>query len=134
MTRRTLRIGETFKEVLGELLQRNVKDPRIGFMTITSVRVTPDLSKAHVYYTVLGDDKALHDTALGLSSAAPWLRSEVGKQMRLRTTPQLVFHLDDSYEQGLRVDRLLDEIRSEHPDAASDGPAGEPMDDGDAER
>lgn len=116
MTRRTDRVGESFKEVLGELLQRQVKDPRVGFVTITTVRVTPDLSKAHVYYTVLGDDDTREQTRRGLESAAPFLRSEAGRRVRLRTLPELVFHFDDSFERGRRVDDLLGEIASEPRD------------------
>ena len=124
MSRRTQRLGETFKEVLGELMQRQVKDPRIGFLTITTVRVTPDLAKADVYYTVLGDDKQHEETAAGLGSASPFLRSEVAKQMRLRTMPRLEFHLDDSIEHGERVDMLLKRIRAEDESAQGEADGG----------
>ena len=118
MTRRTERLGESFKEVLGDLLQLQVKDPRVGFVTITAVRVTPDLSKAHVYYTVLGEEDAREATRRGLESAAPFLRSEVGRRVRLRILPELVFHYDDTYERGLRVDTLIEEIHREQPPTA----------------
>ncbi|HVE92076.1 MAG TPA: 30S ribosome-binding factor RbfA [Actinomycetota bacterium] len=121
MTRRTQRVGETMREVISELIQRSVKDPRIGFVTITAVRVTPDLSKAHVYYSVL-DPEERDDTQRGLESAAPFLRSESGRQLRLKTIPQLLFHLDDAADQGARVDRLLDEIHlAENRDGESPG-------------
>ena len=97
------------REIISELIQRRVKDPRVGFVTITAVRVTPDLSKAHVYYTVL-DPEDRDGTQRGLDSAAPFLRSETGRQLRLKTIPQLMFHLDDAADKGARVDRLLDEI------------------------
>src|SRR5438874_1170063 len=89
VTRRTQKIGETMRHTIGELLQRHVKDPRIGFITITAVRVTPDLSKAHVYYTVLGDEKELKGTHAGLLSAAPFLRTETARRIRMKTIPEL---------------------------------------------
>ena len=113
-TRRTQRVGESIKEVLGELIQRNVKDPRIGFVTITAVRPSPDMSKAHVYYTVLGDEREHMATQAGLESATPFLRTEVGRRVRLKTTPELEFHLDDAPEKGQHVDSIIQEIhRSE---------------------
>src|SRR5919106_4148838 len=108
--RRTQRVGEGMREALGELIQRHVKDPRIGFVTITAVRVTPDLSKAHVYYTVLGDEREQASTQAGLESAAPFLRSETGRRVRLKTLPELEFHADDTPLRAQRVDSILDEI------------------------
>lgn len=109
-TRRTQRVGEAMREALGELIQRHVKDPRIGFVTITAVRVTPDLSKAHVYYTVLGDEMEHAATQAGLESAAPFLRTETGRRVRLKTLPELEFHLDDTPVRAHRVDSILDDI------------------------
>jgi ribosome-binding factor A len=83
--RRNQRVGESMREVLGELLQRQVKDPRVGFVTITAVRVKPDLSRADVYYTVLGDERDRAATQAGLESAAPFLRSETGRRVRKST-------------------------------------------------
>lgn len=115
-TRRTQRVGESIREVLGELIQRSVKDPRIGFVTITAVRPTPDLSKAHVYYTVLGDEREHMATQAGLESATPFLRTEVGRRVRLKTSPELEFHLDDAPEKGQHVDSILADIhRTESP-------------------
>ncbi len=109
-TRRTQRVGENIREVLGDLIQRQVKDPRVGFVTITAVRVTPDLSRAHIYYTVLGDDKEQRDTQAGLESAKPYLRTETGRRVHLKTTPDLEFHLDDAPEKGQHVDTVIEEI------------------------
>ncbi len=107
------------REAIGELIQRHVKDPRIGFVTVTAVRVTPDLSKAHVYYTVLGDAQDKAATQAGLDSAAPFLRTETGKRVRLKSLPELEFHLDDAPEKGHRVDSILEEIHK--TEAASPG-------------
>lgn len=109
-TRRTQRVGESIREVVGELIQRNVKDPRVGFVTITAVRVTPDLSKAHIYYTVLGEEREQRDTEAGLESAKPYLRSETGRRVRLKTVPDLEFHLDDAPMEGRKVDSVIEEI------------------------
>jgi ribosome-binding factor A len=119
MTRRTQRVGEALREVLSELIQRNVKDPRIGFVTITAVRVTADLSKADVYYTVL-DPEQREDTQAGLDSASPYLRTEAGRQVRLKTLPALRFHLDDAPDHGARIDELLREVRPPEPDIDPD--------------
>jgi phosphoesterase RecJ-like protein len=116
-TRRTQKIGESMRHTIGELIQRNVKDPRIGFITITAVRVTPDLSRAHVYYTVLGDENDAKGTQAGLQSAAPFLRSETARRIRMKTMPELEFHLDDTAVKGQRVDEIIDQI---HHDDASD--------------
>src|SRR5919108_1911781 len=110
MSRRTQRVGEAMREALGELIQRHVKDPRIGFVTVTAVRVTPDLSRADIYYTVLGDSQEHAATQAGLESAAPFLRTEVGRRVRLKTLPQLEFHLDDTPAQAHRVDSILADI------------------------
>ncbi len=109
-TRRTQRVGENIREVLGDLIQRSVKDPRIGFVTITAVRVTPDLSRADVYYTVLGDEQERASTQAGLESATPFLRTETGRRVRLKTLPDLEFHVDDAPVEGRRVDSILDDI------------------------
>ena len=109
-SRRTQRVGENIREVLGELIQRQVKDPRVGFVTITAVRVTPDLSKAHVYYTVLGEEREQRATEAGLESAKPFLRTETARRVRLKTTPDLEFHIDDAPEKGQAVDSIIEEI------------------------
>src|SRR5688572_32286047 len=106
------------REVLGELLQRQVKDPRVGFVTITAVRVKPDLSRADVYYTVLGDERDRAATQAGLESAAPFLRSETGRRVRLRTLPDLEFHFDETPVRAQQVDSILADIHKEeaaHP-------------------
>jgi phosphoesterase RecJ-like protein len=109
-SRRTQRVGENIREVLGELIQRQVKDPRVGFVTITAVRISPDLSKAHVYFTVMGDEREQRNTVAGLESATPFLRSETARRVRLKTTPELEFHLDDAPEKGQQVDSIIQEI------------------------
>lgn len=133
MTRRTQRVGEAMREAIGEIVQRRLKDPRIGFVTITAVRVTPDLSKAHVYYTVLGDEEAQEATREGLESAKPFLRTEAGRRVRLKTLPELEFHFDEAVEHGQRIDALLNEIHADEDEGSGpeDETADEPADEAD---
>lgn len=110
------RVPERIKEILAELVT-TLKDPRIGFVTITDVRTTADFSKATVFYTVLpgedGEDEARRRTAEGLASATPLLRRELGGRMRLRQTPVLEFVHDPVPEHGRHIERLIDEARTE---------------------
>ena len=109
MTQRTDRVAEEFREILAEELQR-LKDPRIGFVTVTGVDVTPDLRRAVVFYTVLGDDKQERATAAGLRSATPHLRQVIGRQVRLKVTPELEFRVDESLVRARRIDELIEGI------------------------
>ncbi|GIU96448.1 MAG: ribosome-binding factor A [Actinomycetota bacterium] len=106
---RTERVGEEFREILAEAIPR-LKDPRIGFVTVTGVRVSADLRHARVFYTSLGDERARRATRAALRSATPHLRHELGRQVRLKAVPELVFEEDPSFEIGARVDRLLERI------------------------
>jgi ribosome-binding factor A len=111
---RTDRVGEEFREILAEAIHE-LKDPRVGFVTVTAVKVSPDLHVAWVYYTVLGDEKARTATRAALRSAAPHLRRELGRQIRLKVTPELRFEIDDTLATGERIDALLAEThRQEH--------------------
>ena len=103
------RVAEAFKEVLASEIPR-LKDPRVGFVTVTDVDVTPDLRRAHVYYTVLGEDADHRRTNAGLRSARSHLRAALGKRIRLKFLPEIEFHEDDALERGQRVDRLLREL------------------------
>ncbi len=94
--------------MLAEEIPR-LKDPRVGFVTVTSVRVTADLRKAHVLYSVLGDDAAKSATRAALNSARPHLRSVLGRQVRLKFLPDLEFEEDDSFDRLQRIDKILKE-------------------------
>ena len=117
MTQRTERVAEEVREILAEEVQR-LKDPRIGFVTLTSVEVTPDLRRARIFYTVFGDERQERATAAGLRSATPHLRQAVGRQVRLKVVPELEFRVDETLERGRRIDELLERI---HEGEASDG-------------
>ncbi|HEX7086902.1 MAG TPA: 30S ribosome-binding factor RbfA [Vicinamibacterales bacterium] len=110
---RTVRLGEQIREELGDLLAREVRDPGIGFVTLTRVRVTEDLLQARVYYTALGDPDARRRTARALDRALPFLRRALGERLRLRRVPELSFTYDESVGHQARVEELLEEIRRE---------------------
>ena len=123
MTDRIRRVNEAVREILAELLL-GLKDPRVGFVTITAVRTSPDLGYAEVFYTVLPDDPETRSaTADGLASARPLLRRELGAQLRTKRTPELRFSLDPVPERGWRIEQLLDESRD--PRLPGEGPWGE---------
>lgn len=115
---RTDRVSEEFREILAESIQ-GLKDPRVGFVTVTAVKVSPDLHVAWVYYTVLGDAKEKVATRAALRSATLHLRRVLGRQIRLKVTPELRFQEDDLDGDAARIERLLDQVhQEEHADGA----------------
>jgi len=109
------RVAEEFREVLAEEIPR-LKDPRVGFVTITRVEVTPDLRRASIYYTVLGENKEQRSTRAGLESARAHLRAVLGHKVRLKFTPELDFEEDVGLQQVERVNELLRQIESSRGD------------------
>jgi ribosome-binding factor A len=107
------RINAQVLHTLAELLLRQVKDPRIESVTVTGVEVTSDLAWAKVYFSVLGDDEARRVAERGLTNVAGFLRREVGRRLRLRSSPQLRFVYDASLERGQRIETLLRELHEE---------------------
>ncbi len=114
MTERLERAAEELREILAEEMPK-LKDPRLGFVTVTGVKVTPDLRKAWVYYTVLGEERDHRATAAALRSARSHLRTVLGHQIRMKFTPELEFEEDAGAAGGERVDELLRQIHAEHP-------------------
>lgn len=106
---RTDRVAEEFREILAEEVPR-LKDPRIGFVTVTGVEVTPDLRRARVFYTVFGDERQARATAAGLRSATAHLRQAIGRQVRLKVTPELEFQVDDTIVRSQRIDEIIERI------------------------
>jgi len=98
------------------MIQFELKDPRIGFVTVTGVETTADIQHAKIYYTVMGDQPARSQTARGLEKALPFMRRELGRRLHLRTVPELSFHYDQSIDYGNRIESLLKEIGSEQSD------------------
>jgi ribosome-binding factor A len=115
MSMRSNRVAEQMKKELTEILSRKVKDPRIGFLTVTDVEVTGDLQQATVYITVLGGEEEREDTLKALAKAKGFIRSELGTRIRLRKTPELMFEFDESVAYGNKIDTLLRELRDSDP-------------------
>lgn len=103
---------------IADLLARAVHDPGIGFLTITAVKVTPDLQQARVYYTTLGDEAARKESRRALERATPFLRRQIGQRLRLRRVPELQFHFDETVERGDRIEQILRELDEERREAA----------------
>ncbi|MEH3033269.1 MAG: 30S ribosome-binding factor RbfA [Aeromicrobium erythreum] len=116
---RTQQLADRIKVIVAQMLERRVKDPRLGFVTVTDVRLSGDNQHASVFYTVMGDQKAADDTAAALGSATGLLRSEVGKQLRLRHTPRLEFFLDAVPESARQIDDLIERAKASDAEVAS---------------
>jgi len=110
MTQRTNRIDSQIRAELMELLRREMKDPRIGFVTVTRVETARDLGTAKVWVSVLGTPEEQESAIKAMTDAAPWLRRQLGDRLTLRKIPQLVIRHDDSIESGDRVLRILREL------------------------
>jgi len=117
------RVNEVIKEILSELLMSSIKDPRIGLVTITSVRVAQDMASAKVHFSVMGDEEQRAETLKGLISARAFMRTVIARELKVRNAPELKFVYDDSLDKSLRIEKALRE-------AGFDGTAAE---DGDEE-
>ncbi len=126
---RQRRMADRIKVIVAEMLETRVKDPRLGFITVTDVRVTPDIREASVFYTVLGDDEARLETAAALESAKGIIRTEVGRQTGVKFTPSLTFIPDAVPENAMHVEELLRQAAESdarvHAQAASAHYAGD---------
>ena len=116
MSERMRRVNEALKEVVSESVGE-LKDPRIGFVTVTGVDASPDLRHAVVYVSVLGSERKRRATLAGLESSRGVLQSRVSRELRLKRTPQLAFEYDPTVERGVRLSRLIDELAAEERDA-----------------
>ena len=106
---RTLRIAEQIQRELAELIRLELKDPRVGMVTLTDVEVTADYAHAKVFFTTLGTGEQIVAATAGLNHAAGFLRHQLGQRIKLRGIPQLHFIYDESVERGVRLSRLIDE-------------------------
>ncbi|MEN6440145.1 MAG: 30S ribosome-binding factor RbfA [Syntrophobacter sp.] len=116
--KRSDRVADLLQQEIAELVLRRVKDPRLENITITGVKVTPDLQHARVFYCVMAGtagEQAKQDAAAGLEKAKGFIRQELGKRLRLRYVPQLGFEYDTSFEYGDRIERLLKDISKDEP-------------------
>jgi ribosome-binding factor A len=109
MTDRMKRVNEVMREVIGSAISTELEDPRIGFVTVTSVDTSPDLRSARVYVSVLGDEDERVATLAALASGHGPLQAAVARETRMKRTPTLTFHYDDGPERGVRLSKLLDD-------------------------
>ena len=110
---RAERVGEMLQQMLAEMIAREIKDPRVGFVTVTEVDVSPDLRQARVFVSCLGDDATREACLDGLRHAAPFLRRQIGRQARLKYAPELRFETDRSAAQGQRIETILRELHDD---------------------
>lgn len=111
--KRADRVADLIKIEISDLLLKQVRDPRIGLVTITGVKVTDDLRTARVFFVELGKDQCSEEVQAGLGKAAGFLRRELGRRLRLRCVPELLFAYDPSFAYGNRIERLISEIHRE---------------------
>ena len=109
---RARKLADQISQIVAEMLERRIKDPRLGFVTVTETRLTNDLREATVYYTVYGSDQERADTAAALQSATGIIRSEVGRQIGLRHTPSLEFVADVLPDSAQRIEELVSQARN----------------------
>lgn len=110
---RSNRVAEQLKKEIGDIINRKLKDPRIGFVTVTDVDVTNDLQIATVYISVLGDESEKDASLKGLQKANGFIRSEIGKRIRLRKIPEISFQFDEAQAYGNRIEEILKELNKE---------------------
>jgi ribosome-binding factor A len=125
---RTRRVEEAVRAILSDAIAKDLKDPRVGFVTITGVKTSPDLRYARVYFTVLGDERARSRSVAGLRSAQGFLQRRVAGELTLKHTPTLSFEYDGSVDRGMRISEILD--RHLDSPAGVDTPSEEPGSDG----
>jgi len=123
---RMRRVDEAVRAVLSDAIAKDLQDPRVGFVTVTAVKTSPDLRHARVYVSVLGDEQVRAETLEGLRSAHGFLQGRVASELSLKHTPTVTFEYDESIDRGMRITRLIDEdpgppARPDHP-----GPPGRP--------
>ena len=111
------RLAQQLKTEISYILARELKDPRVGFVTITTAKVSPDLRQAQVYFSVFGSPVKQKETLAILNRSTGFIRRQLGSRVKLRHTPELQFIFDDSIEYGAKMDNLLSEVREELPEA-----------------
>lgn len=119
--KRTDRVGHLLQMELSRIVLHKIKDPRLGFVTITKVDVTPDIRSACVLYSVMGDEEAKKNTQLVLEKSAGFLQREIGSILNLRNTPKLIFKRDDAYDHRVEIDAILDSIKKDDAEDSEEG-------------
>jgi ribosome-binding factor A len=109
--KRADRVSDLLKAEISQMLLKEVKDPHIGFMTITGVEVSKDLHVANVFYTILGDEKQVSESAQALSRVSHFIKRQLGKRLRMRYIPDIIFRYDHSLEYGAKIDNILGHLK-----------------------
>lgn len=121
--RRKEKVNELVRDVLSEVIQREIKDPRLGFLSVTGVEVAPDLSSARVFVSVMGDETQQKESIAVLTRAKGFLRSALAQRVRsMRHIPELIIKLDTSIQTGVRVHELLEQVKREEAEAQAAAP------------
>lgn len=125
---RQRRVQELLVQEISDILRREMKDPRIGFVTLTDAEVSPDLRHARVFFSVLGGPEEREAASRALNRAAGFIRSEFARRARMRYVPEIRFEFDPSIERGARISRLLEQVRQDEREASEAGETGDGAD------
>jgi ribosome-binding factor A len=131
MSRRIERLNEQMKREVSDILRFEVRDPRVGIITVTEARVAPDLSFARLYVSPMGDEAEKKEAFKGLEAAAPYIRRELGKRLKIRQIPELRFEQDNALEYGMHIDKLLSEIKQTEESEEADQDEADESDESD---
>lgn len=123
--KRSERVADLIKREIGEIIERELKDPRIGFATVTAVEVSEDLRHARVFISIFGDRRIQEETERGLDSAKFFIQGEIGRRLRLKYTPEISFQRDRSLEHGLRISKILKTLQEERDEEPEGGHTGD---------
>jgi ribosome-binding factor A len=123
--KRAERVGDLIKKEVSQIIQYELKDPGIGFVTITGVELSSDLKHARIFYSVLGDENAKKQSSSALSRACGFIQHEIGRRLRLRYTPEICFFFDSSVEYGAHIETLIKKIHESSGSTKEDLPIGE---------
>jgi ribosome-binding factor A len=123
--KRAERVGDLIKKEISQIIQYELKDPGIGFVTITAVELSSDLKHAKVFYSVLGDEKNKKESSSALKRACGFIQHEMGRRLRLRYTPEVCFLFDSSVEYGAHIETLIRKIHESEVSTDDDLPSGE---------
>jgi ribosome-binding factor A len=131
---RMRRVDEAMREVLSDAIAMGLKDPRVGFVTVTGVKTSPDLRHARVYVSVLGSEPERADSLQGLRSAHGYLQRRLADELKLKHTPSLSFHYDESVDHGMRISALVNELEGSSDLSSPQGDRPEAANDADDDR
>jgi ribosome-binding factor A len=121
--KRAIRVGELLKEEISQIVLREMKDPRIGFVSVTDVEVSGDLRHAKVFISVYGSDKEKEETLEGLQQAQGFVRKLVGERIKIHHTPEIIFRYDDSIENGVHISEIIKDLKESGEIKESDSDA-----------